>query len=364
MESSPSDDLVARVEELAALCARLGRENAELHARLDALCSPGDGRPGPLAPQLKDGSAISRRGVLGKALGAAAAGVAGVAFLEPGSPAAAADGDSIVAGADTRAEQSTSITYDGPNFDGVVLLANDSGHLPTDTAYPAAVGGWAGRGDNTGYGGLANGIYGYTEAGHGHAVVARNDPKDFGFGGTAVYGENFNTAFETVAVFGRIPLTSPGAGSAGVRGENRGLGAYGYGVHGVQNGSGCGVYGETPLGVGVFGQALIGVRAVGQSQGVEATGQGPHAVGVNATVSSTGAAINGLNSASGPGVRARSADGRGGVFSGARAQVQLTAGTRGTHPVDGARGDLYVDDTGRLWFCKRGGTQATWKQIA
>jgi len=29
-----------------------------------------------------------------------------------------------------------------------------------------------------------------------------------------------------------------------------------------------------------------------------------------------------------------------------------------------SRGDLYADSTGRLWFCKTGGSTATWHQIA
>ena len=31
-----------------------------------------------------------------------------------------------------------------------------------------------------------------------------------------------------------------------------------------------------------------------------------------------------------------------------------------THPTGGKAGDLYVDKTARLWFCKAGGATATW----
>jgi hypothetical protein len=365
MRSSPINGLAARVEELGALCTRLTQDNAELRTRLDAMCGRGDRRDRPVPLPTQDGPGISRRGVLGKALGAAAAGVAGVVLLEPGSPAAADDGNSVTAGADTKAEHSTSITYDGfSSFGGVVLLANDSAHLPTDTAYPAALGGWAGRGQSAGYGAIANGIYGYTEAGTGHAVVGRNEPKDTGFGGAGVYGENLSTSIEASAVFGRIPSTSPGTGSAGVRGENRGIGPGGIGVYGSQNGSGSGVYGTTPFGAGVFGQGWTGVRGTGEVRGIEATGLGRHAIAVEATVNSTKTAIRALNGHDGPAVHAASTHGRGGIFSGAKAQVQLTAGARGTHPVGGTRGDLYVDNTGRLWFCKKSGAHGTWKQIA
>jgi hypothetical protein len=64
-------------------------------------------------------------------------------------------------------------------------------------------------------------------------------------------------------------------------------------------------------------------------------------------------------------VNASSHAGRGGVFSsGAIAQLQLKAGSRASHPTAGNRGDLYVDKSGRLWFCKTGGAHATWKQLA
>jgi hypothetical protein len=43
---------------------------------------------------------------------------------------------------------------------------------------------------------------------------------------------------------------------------------------------------------------------------------------------------------------------------------QRTRQQRGGHPpTSGHRGDLYADSTGRLWFCKTSGAQATWKQI-
>jgi hypothetical protein len=49
--------------------------------------------------------------------------------------------------------------------------------------------------------------------------------------------------------------------------------------------------------------------------------------------------------------------------SGKAAQIQLIAGTGATHPTSGKTGDLYVDKTARLWFCKAGGTTATWVKI-
>jgi hypothetical protein len=51
---------------------------------------------------------------------------------------------------------------------------------------------------------------------------------------------------------------------------------------------------------------------------------------------------------------------RGGIFSGPAAQIQLAPGSGATHPTSGAAGDLYVDSTARLWYCK-GGT--TWIEL-
>jgi hypothetical protein len=76
----------------------------------------------------------------------------------------------------------------------------------------------------------------------------------------------------------------------------------------------------------------------------------------------TGSGVTG-QATSGVGVRGRGtqAGSRGGVFEGQAAALNLVASTRATHPSSGRRGDLLVDASGRLWFCK-GGT--TWKQLA
>ncbi len=67
------------------------------------------------------------------------------------------------------------------------------------------------------------------------------------------------------------------------------------------------------------------------------------------------------DSPTGVGVQGTAAAGRGGLFSGGAAQVSLVPSTAATHPTSGQVGDLFVDATRRLWFCK-GGT--TWVQLA
>jgi hypothetical protein len=58
------------------------------------------------------------------------------------------------------------------------------------------------------------------------------------------------------------------------------------------------------------------------------------------------------NGAAGPGLVASSTSG---------AQLRLQASAASNHPRSGVLGDLFLDRTARLWFCK-GGT--SWKQIA
>jgi len=83
---------------------------------------------------------------------------------------------------------------------------------------------------------------------------------------------------------------------------------------------------------------------------------------ISATLSTSAAVVVGANSSSGAGVEGTSKTGRGGVFSGSAAQVHLNPGTSSTHPKTGQAGDLYVDKTGRLWFCSKSGSK-DWKQI-
>ena len=297
------ETLTARVDQLGDMCEKLTEENADLRNRLSRAISVAT--PASAAPSdASEPRPVSRRGMLGKALGATAAGVAGVTLLDSGTPAAATDGDAVKAGNETLAEHETSVKYNGAGGLGdLVFLANDSTYDGHNAFFPAALGGWTGAGLQAGAGGVTNGIYGYTEYSAGHAVVGYQAPRDSGIGGAGVYGLTDASTNGAAAVLGEARSFKAGPMSAGVRGANHGVGADGIGVHGSHAGSGWGVYGT---------------------------------------------AVNG----------------RGGVFSGPQAAVQLKPGQRKTHPKAGSRGDLYVDRRGRLWFCKFGGAHATWKQLA
>jgi hypothetical protein len=420
------DALAAKVSELAQVCTRLGQENASLRQEVSRLSAgtpraaesagpsnaagaraklelPTAGPTRPLAGK------VSRR-MMGRAVGAAAVTAMGAAALvEAGAqPAAAAtdapdaNGNAVSAGNVTKAESRTSVLYDGAsNFGGVVLLGNDSTYDGSDANYPAGLGGWAGAGSTAGKGGVANGIYGYTDNGAGNGVVGYNSNLVSGSGagvlglafgasaaavrgtntaGTAVAGTSSSTAGSATAVIGVISSTSPGGFSSAVRGQNNGTTGLGIGVWGSQAGSGWGVYGTSAGGIGVVASGgtgtgvsasgHTGLTASGSSVGVSAEGaiaiQGAGGTGqaVSATNDSgTLATIKAVNSGTNSGIHATS-NGRGGVFGGLLAQVQLTPGSGATHPKGGSRGDLYADKNGRLWFCKKGGTTATWHQVA
>jgi hypothetical protein len=131
-------------------------------------------------------------------------------------------------------------------------------------------------------------------------------------------------------------------------------------VLGASN-SGTNSTGINTAGVAAFkGFSDTSYGLVGESQ----SGTGVSAGSLSGTAlsagSETGVGIYGT-SGSGPGVIGRSDVGRGGIFRGKQAQVRLDPSTASSHPHSGSRGDLFVDKSGRLWFCK-GGT--TWTKLA
>jgi hypothetical protein len=92
-------------------------------------------------------------------------------------------------------------------------------------------------------------------------------------------------------------------------------------------------------------------------------GTGSAVVGQIANASNSAPALNGTTSGTGPAVQGvcSNASGRGGFFQGgdAGAAIRLRPAT-GSHPSSGLAGDLFVDSSNQLWFCK-GGT--LWKQV-
>ncbi len=230
------ETLSAELEGLQVICAQLVRDNAELRDRLESLTSPV--KSTPRAPAPSSGNVMTRRGVMTKALGAAAVTVVGGAALvgRDALPAAASNGSNVIAGGQTTAEARTSVLYDGAaGFGGVVLLGNDSTYSGTSAGFPAALGGWAGAGSTAGKGGVANGVYGFTDNGNGNGVVGVNGGLVAGSGagvmgtangakntavqghntqGTAVSGTSDSTSSDATAIVGVISSSTPGGFSS------------------------------------------------------------------------------------------------------------------------------------------------------
>ncbi|MEE9129568.1 MAG: tail fiber domain-containing protein [Phycisphaerales bacterium] len=113
--------------------------------------------------------------------------------------------------------------------------------------------------------GVTYGVYGLSQSPDGRGVLGiATSSTGLAYG---VLGETLSTSGSAVGVYGRVNSFSPGPNSAAVRGENRGTGAFGIGVHGSQNGSGWGVNGTASSGG-------IGVRGAGGAYDFFAAGPG------------------------------------------------------------------------------------------
>jgi hypothetical protein len=133
----------------------------------------------------------------------------------------------------------------------------------------------------------------------------------------------------------------------------------GYGV--IGNGSGTNAIGV--YGIGNNGGPAVQADAQGNSRSIIAQNYGNNqaiwANVVNAASSAT--SVRAETAGSGSGVYAVSAKGVGAKFQGKTAQIQLIPSTDASHPACGSAGQLFLDHSNRLWFCK-GGTN--WHQLA
>jgi hypothetical protein len=379
--------LAAKVNELGKLCARLSQENAEFRRRLSTApvtASPAGGRP--LEAQ------VSRR-VMGRALGVAAAGAVGSAALVGlgARPAEAANSNAILAGELNAAESITELKYDGQSGVKLVALFSDANIGPGSSAFTAALAGWAGAGPSLGKGGVANGVYGFTDNGDGNGVVGVNHGDAAGSlagagvlgrteiaGGTGVIADAGGVANGTgLSASGATAINAQSFAAGGV-----GVNASGGSIGVSATGGAVGVSAQTQSGgtavaasggdfgvsasgnaAGIKAQGPTAVQAVGTTNGVNASGAtAVLAAGTATGVTATGATAV-LATGTMQGIKAHGTN-RGGIFSGNAAHVHFTPGPLSTHPINGEQGDLYADKTGRLWFCKKGGNKATWHQIA
>jgi len=161
--------------------------------------------------------------------------------------------------------------YKGTNPNGVGVLGNA----------PSAIGVWGNSTSRTGVLGSSNSATGVAGM---HSGFTGTDP--------GVEGQTSSTDPDALGVLGVVSSTSPGAGSAGMRGINNGTGGLGIGIWGSQNGSGTGVYGETPSGIGVEGYSNSNLGVLGRTtSGIAVRGNSASGTGVLGThVAGTGTA--------------------------------------------------------------------------
>jgi hypothetical protein len=190
------------------------------------------------------------------------------------------------------------------------------------------------------------GVAGKSSDGYG---VSGSSEQDIGVYGSGMYAGVRGEAPNGVGVQGKGDVGLGGDGAIGVAGTGTSAGVTGI----SSTKTGYGVAGSNDIGaagVGLYGGTMhgIGVEAVGnQGVGLRGTSQSPRHSATS----------------SGPGIQATSKSGRGGTFAGKTASVRLVPSNAATHPANGRTGDLFVDNTGRLWYCQQGGNPSVWKQI-
>jgi hypothetical protein len=351
------DDLVqVPRSEWEAMKARMAGLERLVAAPTAASDPAGDGR-------------TDRRGLLkhGAVLAAGVVAGSGALMAASASPAAAASGDSLILGADNDAgNHSTILTAEGVGGSTLLISSNGGGALqvedgvtPGDLPLTVIVGvsnnaSPAARITSQGVGGALQAFVAAAGA-SGVAVQAENyvatnsspavQANTVGTG-PAVTGQINNAASSANAVYG----TTNGTGAA-VVGQITNAASSAVAVGGVTNGLGA-AFGGLAVGTGpaVAGPAW-GTGPAVVAQVVSSSNSQP---AVAATTASTGAALQGTATGTG---------GRGAILAGVAAQLRLTPASGSTHPTSGQTGDLFVDSTGRLWFCTAGGTTATWGQL-
>jgi hypothetical protein len=238
-----------------------------------------------------------------------------------------------------------------------------------------------------------------------HVSYLNNENDNTIVSARSVERAGFNGSGAGIAVYGFSES------STAVRGQSHA----GYGVYGSTRSGDAGVYGFSASNTGVYGKSTSASGVIGRSTsatGVYGFSTSGNAVagfttsgeGVNGT-SSSGSGVVGINSstsrpavqgsnsggntgvqgysgsdnpppsspantgvhgsadkdATAIGVRGASSKGRGGLFTGALANVRLAPSSSATHPSSGQQGDLFVDASSNLWFCKGA---ATWVKLA
>ncbi len=156
-----------------------------------------------------------------------------------------------------------------------------------------------------------------TQSVPGSAMISMTNTSTTGTGG-GLFGSSASTDPNANAIQGILTATTPGAGSAAVKGVNSGTGNVAIGVLGTSlSGGGIGVNGQSLSGTGVKGETTSGFGVVGTGSGsgvgvygnsfnnasgyYEVTNAANTNAALFATSNSSGSAVNGVNTGTGRG---------------------------------------------------------------
>ncbi len=297
---------------------------------------------GDISPLHDSGPAVARRTAL-RGLGRLAAGGAGLAVgaaLLRGEPAAATTGNFQFGAPNNAGADSTSLV--GSAVDVFTVTAS--------TFAATAI---------KGVGTEGTGVHGHTDAtGNGVLATSSNDT-------AALAATNSGTGPAATFVAGSsdptVTVIGSQAGHAITVDNTVGSGlsvvATGTAIFAESSGDGAGLA-ATSLGP----TAAVSAWATNSGPALEANSQSTAAaIRVVSTNTASANAVTILTDGFGSGVRSFANHGRGAELKGAKAALRLVPNATTTHPTTGSRGDMYVDRSGRLWYC-RGGSK--WVQLA
>lgn len=344
------------------------------------------GRTSPMLRQASEQPRSGRRDVLKRAGVAAIASVGGLSLLDVRRAEAATGGNFLLgnandAGATTSLAPSSStapnplFTLNGSNLTSTATTLLSTGPVGGKAiAANASSGGSSTIGIAISASGSGSAIGVSSSSGSGNGVQGSSGT------GIGVYGSSSSgngvrgkstTGYGVSAVGGKAQLYVAPAGSAGppTSGTHNKGEVYvdSTGVHWHCTLSGTpGTWARAiTTGTNANGARGTTLQTSGAATAVQgqALGTGYAVLGQISNTASSVAAVRGQTNGHGPGVQGISPV-RGGSFSGNAAQINLVPSSLSTHPTSGAKGDLFVDSSGRLWYCRLGGSIATWKQLA
>jgi hypothetical protein len=310
MTGRPTDDS----SHLHDLVAELTRRVESLEAENQALRGATETHRDPESDVEPSSPAVSRRRAI-MGLGAAAVAAAGAAVAGKPDTAAAATGQPVLQGQSNTFTSALGTYLTNEDGRAMALFGNDYALYAV------------------GYDSAGVRAYGYASQG----LVATGLDIPAGSGKEGVIGQSGNSGY------------------AGVKGENS---TSGYGVYGT---GGSGVRGRGSAGDGVRGETYSTAGKAGvsgycdYSVGFGVRGIGP--IGVQGEANETdGTGIRGIAQVEG---------GVGGKFGGNRAALNLVPRSTAGKPTTGAhaRGDIVIDNTGKMFICTQGGTPGTWVRV-